>query len=216
MGEEVGLVVLGSGGHALTVAEAAETTGREVSRYIDVHPDDYRSGFSSVLYEIARSGLASGLFVLGIGSNHIRAKLHERVSQVHPGALFPPIFHSTAWVSPSARIEAGAILLAHASAGHKARMGVGSLINTGGSLDHNSTLGDYGSLGPGARTGGNVAVGARTMVGLQAGILHGRSVGDDTVIGAQSLVLEDIPGLCVAYGSPCSVVRERQRDDNYY
>jgi len=60
-----------------------------------------------------------------------------------------------------------------------------------------------------------VTIGKRTAIGLNAGILQGISVGPDTVIGAHSLVNKDMPDSVVAYGTPATVVRQRQRDDRY-
>lgn len=208
------VVVLGSGGHARAVAEAATSSGFAVEEFVGLDHND--NTFKALLQRISLLDLSSTSLALGVGTNHVRARLHQRVITTFPHAVFPPIIHHTAWVSTDGAIDDGAILLAFASVGPGAHARVGSLLNTGASLDHDSTVGDYGSLGPGARTGGDVSIGSRTMVGMQAGILHGRTVGDDSVIGAHSAVVHDIPSLCVAYGTPCRVIRKRNQDEDYY
>lgn len=208
------LVVLGSGGHSSAVAEAAESSGLSVTGNIALNPKDF--SLDALIYAVGRIELRTTSLALGVGTNHLRAQVHNRVINAFPHAMFPPLVHKTAFVSPSSAIDDGAVLLAFAYVGPGAHAGVGSLINTGASLDHHSAVGDYGSLGPGARAGGGASIGSRTMVGMQAGILHGRTVGDDSVIGAHSAVVHDIPSLCVGYGIPCRVIRKRSQDEDYY
>jgi len=207
------LVLLGNRGHASSVADAAESSGFTVEGLIGISSSDDQ--FQSLLVAIRELDLESTSLGLGIGPNHWRNTIHSEVAQAYPTAKFPSIVHASALVSPSAVLGNGAVLLAHASAGANSQIGLGALLNTGASLDHDSTLGDFASLGPGARTGGDTSIGARTMIGLQAGILQGRIVGEDTVIGAHSLVIENIPPLSVAIGTPCRPTRSRTKNEYY-
>ena len=214
MSSDRNLVVIGNGGHAASVAEAAESAGFVVGTLWPISEEE--DSFADIISRTAALDLEKTALALGVGTNFFRGAVHASISEAFPTARFPSIVHKTAWLSPSASIESGAVMLAHASAGAKARLSAGSLLNTGASLDHDSALGEFASLGPGARTGGNVTIGPRTMIGLQAGILQGRTVGEDSVVGAQSLVLEDIPPLSVAVGSPSRVIRSREREEQYY
>lgn len=208
------LVVLGSGGHSGSVAEAAQSAGFLIDDFIDVSGGN--AEFEKLISSMSARDLSSTYFALGIGTNHIRYQVHVAITRLFPQIRFPPIIHSSAWVSPSASISDGAVLLSHSSVGAHALLGVGTLLNSGASLDHHSTLGNFASLGPGARTGGNVVIGVRAMVGLQAGVLQGRALGDDCVVGANSLVTNNVPPLSVAIGSPCRVTRVRPWDESPY
>ena len=210
------LMVIGSSGHAQAVLEAADTAGFVVVGEVSTANLDGDIGFASLISALRDVDLVTTALALGHGVNHVRFRAFEEVISEFPRAQFPPIIHSSAWVSPTASLGQGAVVLSQASVGSGSTLGVGALINTGASLDHDSTLGDFASLGPGARTGGNTLIGPRTMLGLQAGILHGRTIGEDTVVGAHSLVIEDIPALSVAIGTPCRVTRSRKWDENYY
>jgi sugar O-acyltransferase (sialic acid O-acetyltransferase NeuD family) len=210
------LMVIGSSGHAQSVLEAAETAGFVVDGAISTANSDGDIGFASLLSALHDIDLVTTALAFGHGVNHVRFRAFEEVLSVFPQAQFPPIVHSSAWVSPTASLGRGAVVLAQASVGSDSTLGVGALINTGASLDHDSTLGDFASLGPGARTSGNTLIGPRTMLGLHAGVLQGRTIGEDTVVGAHSLVIEDIPALSVAIGTPCRVTRSREWDESYY
>ena len=209
-------MVIGSSGHAKSVLEAADSAGFVVDGTISTENSDGDIGFASLISALHDVDIVTTALALGHGVNHVRFRAFEEVLSVFPQAQFPPIVHSSAWVSPTASLGRGAVVLAQASVGSGSTLGVGALINTGASLDHDSTLGDFASLGPGARTGGNALIGPRTMLGLQAGILQGRTIGEDTVVGAHSLVVEDIPPLSVAMGTPCRVTRSREWGENYY
>lgn len=209
------LIVVGAGGHAGSVADAARSAGFTIVGFFDGSADR-SAGEREVLDSLDGVDLEETGFALGIGANYSREDAYATIKNSYPGARFPVIVHSSAWVSPSANLAEGAVVLSMASVGPGCSVGPGSLVNTGSSLDHDSQMGSFSSLGPGARTGGNVTIGERTVIGLNAGILQGISVGSDTVIGAHSLVNEAMPDSVVAYGTPATVVRKRQRDDRYH
>lgn len=210
------IIILGAGGHALSVADAAVSSGWAVEGFYSLDGSGPATSVGPVFSSLESLDLEDIALVPGIGSNHMRDDALEDVVSLFPTVTVTSVIHATAWVSPSATVHPGSVILAQASVGPGSVLGRGALVNTGASVDHESSLGDFASLGPGARTGGNVEIGPRTMVGMQAGILHGVTVGADTVIGAQSLVTSDIDSHVVAWGTPAKVVRNRSREDTYY
>jgi sugar O-acyltransferase (sialic acid O-acetyltransferase NeuD family) len=209
------LILIGSGGHAGAVADAASSAGFTVIGFFD--PSAGVSGSDrKVLNSLDGIDIGATSFALGIGANYSREDAYVNIKSSFPYAHFPAIVHSSAFVSPLATLAEGVVVMAMASVGPGCVVEVGALLNTGSSLDHDSFLGPFASLGPGARTGGNVRIADRTVIGLNAGILQGVSIGSDTVVGAHSFVNKDMPGATVAYGVPVAPVRQRQRDDRYY
>jgi len=210
------LIVVGAGGHALSVADAALSAGWTLAGFYSPDGTGPASALGPVLSSLDSLDLSDTAFALGIGTNHVRETVAEDISKKLAQTEIVSVVHATAWVSPHATVHPGAVILAHAAVGLGSTVGQGALLNTGSSLDHESTLGDYASLGPGARTGGNVSVGDRTMIGIQAGIVHGVTVGSDCVVGAHSLVNSDLDSNIVAWGTPAKTVRTRLKDDPYY
>ena len=210
------LIIVGAGGHALSVGDAALSAGWTVVGFYS--PDG--AGPASILGPVSSSldalDLSEAAFALGIGTNHLRQTVAEDISQRFAQTEILSVVHATAWVSPHATVHPGAVILAHTSVGPGSTVGRGALLNTGASLDHESSLGKYASLGPGARTGGNVSVGERTMIGIQAGIVHGVRVGSDCVVGGHSFVNSDLDSNIVAWGTPATTVRTRLKEDPYY
>ena len=210
------LIIVGAGGHALSVGDAALSAGWTVVGFYSPDGTGPASILGPVLSSLDSLELSNTAFALGIGTNHVRETVARDISRRFAQTEIVSVVHATAWVSPHATVHPGAVILAHTSVGPGSTVGRGALLNTGASLDHESSLGDYASLGPGARTGGNVSVGERTMIGIQAGIVHGVTVGSDCVVGAHSLVNSDLDSNVVAWGTPATTVRTRQQDDPYY
>jgi sugar O-acyltransferase (sialic acid O-acetyltransferase NeuD family) len=215
MTSSASLIILGAGGHASSVADAAQSAGFSITGFFS--PDKTSTGVGgTTLSTLEPFDLSLTSFALGVGTNYSREGVFLSFSKENPDARVVSLVHSTAWVSPSASLGEGSVVLAHAFVGPQCEVGPGAIVNTGASLDHDSTLGAFASLGPGARTGGKVKIGARTMVGMQAAIIHGVSVGSDTVIGANSLVNGDIESSLIAFGSPAKIIRARSRDEPYF
>lgn len=210
------LIIVGAGGHALSVADAALSAGSTVVGFYSPDGTGPASALGPVLSSLDPLDLSDTAFALGIGTNHSRESSAQDISKRFARTEIVSVIHATAWVSPHATVHPGAVILAHTSVGPGSTVGRGALLNTGASLDHESSLCDYASLGPGARTGGNVSVGERTMIGIQAGIVHGVTVGSDCVVGANSLVNSDLDSNVVAWGTPARTVRTRLKDDPYY
>ncbi len=209
------LMLIGSGGHAGAVADAATSAGFNVLGFFDPTAPP-AAGDRKVVTSLDGIDIGATSFALGIGANYSREDAYANIKSFFPDAHFPAIVHSSAFVSPMATLAEGVVVMSMASVGPGCVVEVGALLNTGSSLDHDSFLGPFASLGPGALTGGNVRIAERTVIGLNAGILQGVSLGSDTVVGAHSFVNKDIPGATVAYGVPAAPVRQRQRDDRYY
>jgi len=210
------LIIVGAGGHALSVADAALSAGWTVVGFYSPDGAGPSLTLGPVLSSLDSPDLSDTAFALGIGTNHSRETVAEDISKRFPQTEIVSVVHATAWVSPHATVHPGAVILAHTSVGPGSTVGRGALLNTGASLDHESSLGDYASLGLGARTGGNVSVGERTMIGIQAGIVHGVRVGSDCVVGGHSFVNSDLDNNIVAWGTPATTVRTRLKDDPYY
>ena len=210
------LIIVGSGGHALSVADAALSAGWTVVGFFSPEGTGPASILGPVLSSLDSLELSNTAFALGIGTNHVRETVARDISRRFAHTEIVSVVHATAWVAPHATVHPGAVILAHTSVGPGSTVGRGALLNTGASLDHESSLSDYASLGPGALTGGNVSVGERTMIGIQAGILQGVTVGSDCVVGAHSLVNSDLDSNIVAWGTPATTVRTRLKEDPYY
>lgn len=188
------VLLLGGGGHAGPVIEALRATGDEVAGFLDDTP---RTDLLNVRWLGPTSELAMrradwpAAAVVAVGDNIQRLRLGA-LCRVHGYAL-PRVVHPAALVSPSARIEEGAQVMARAVIGTAARVGPLALVNTGAILEHDAVLGEAAHLGPGAVLCGGVAVGLRALVGAGAVVRPGVTIGGDAVIAAGAAVVADVP-----------------------
>jgi sugar O-acyltransferase (sialic acid O-acetyltransferase NeuD family) len=199
------IVMLGGGGHALVVAEAAALAGFRVVGLYDDHPDPV----AARLLHIPRLGNLDAFLasrettpaILAFGDLAFRCdllgRLHARANHfaralVHPSA----VVHASAtlgrgvYIGPTAVVHSFAVISDHA------------IINTAAVVEHECRIGTNAHLAPGAILGGRVTIGDGTLVGLGSRILPNLSVGNSAIVGAGAIVTRDVaPGLTVV-GSP--------------
>jgi sugar O-acyltransferase (sialic acid O-acetyltransferase NeuD family) len=154
-------------------------------------------------------------FVVAIGDNHVRATTFAHARDACPALEPVSAIHPHTVIARDATVGPGSILMAGAVVSNGCTVGTGALLGTNSSVDHDGRLENFASLAPGAATGGNVRIGTCTAVGLGASIVHAVTIGEHTVIGAGAVVIDDVPGLVVAYGMPARVARSRSAGEPY-
>ena len=103
--------------------------------------------------------------IVAIGDNADR----KRVSKEFRG-VWGIAIHPTAYVSKSAHLEPGVVVMAHAVIQPHAFIGAHAIVNTGATVDHHCRVGAYAHIAPGAHLCGNVEIGEGTLVGVGVGI----------------------------------------------
>ena len=58
-------------------------------------------------------------------------------------------------------------------------------------------------------------IGKYSAVGIGANLLNKINIGRHVVIGSGALVTEDIRDVCLAYGVPAKVIRQRKAGEKY-
>ncbi len=127
----------------------------------------------------------------GIGNYQVRLKVFHQLADA--GFVCPPIVHPTAHVDPSARLEAGVLVLAMSYVSGNAVVGMGTLINNSVVISHDCVLGVCTSLSPGAMTAGEVVVEDFAQIGMNATINIGVRVGRECRIGNGATIKKDVP-----------------------
>ena len=79
----------------------------------------------------------------------------------------PALVHPRAWVSPSARVAEGAVVLALAGVGAGSTVEEGAIVNLGALIDHDCVIGACAHVAPGVvvKAGNRVAPGAKLESG---------------------------------------------------
>ncbi len=183
-----GVLLVGAGGHAKAIVEAL---GEDmIAAYVDGKVVLWLKAEHIDGDEIALRSPQPAAFVMGLGGVSPRALKHrfslfERY--LASGRTAPAVRHATAIVSPSARIEAGAIILAGAIIQPDAVVGRAAIVNTGAIVEHDSHVGAGCHIAPGAVVLGGVKIGRCAMVGAGAVVLPQCEIGDARLIPANEL-----------------------------
>lgn len=192
-------LILSLGGEVLGYVDADRTKLGEVA---DDAGRRVVAGEAEYLDRIAQSALDPPLnghaTALAIGDNNARAHLLSCLV----GAELPALVHSSAVVSPAARLGRGTVVLAHVVVNARARIGDGVILNSGAIVEHDCILGDAVHVSPGTVLCGRVKVGDRTWIGAGATVIQNVVIGSDVVVGAGSVVLRDIPDGVKVVGNP--------------
>lgn len=206
------LVVVGAGGHAKVVIEAARASGLwDVVGLIDPSPAATSAlgvpvlGGDEMLPQLLAGGVSAA--VIALGGNALRERLGRQAQDM--GFELPSIVHPSALVSPSARLGAGVVVMARAVIGTEAVVSDLAIVNTGAVLDHDNFVGIAGHVAPGCALAGNVSVGDRSLVGVGSAVRPQIRIGADVVIGAGSVVVADVPDGAIVAGAPARPLRER-------
>lgn len=224
-----GLVLIGGGGHALVVAEAAGLRGYRVAGFLD----DYEGAAMGRAWESgAEGGDASvraprlgklrefepaldvcrggGAWALGIGGIAIRRELLNGVLALGllgaavPSAAgwTPTLIHPAAWVSPTARVGRGVYVGPGAVIHSRAVVADWAIINSGAIIEHECEIGENAHIAPGTVLGGATRVGRDTLVGIGTRTLPGMRIGSACVVGAGSVVVREVQDGAKVRGVP--------------
>lgn len=203
------LAILGAGGHARVVADAAEAAGWTVPGLFDreAPPGDHPwpvLGDAEALF--SRAAEFDGV-VVALGDNALR--LDWTLKLAARGLPLATVIHPTAWVSPRAELGGGTVVLAQAGIGTGARLGRAVIVNTGASVDHDCALGDGVHVSPGARLAGGVTVGERGWIGIGAVVREGLMLGAAVRVGAGAAVVGPVEDGQTVVGVPARPMRGR-------
>jgi sugar O-acyltransferase (sialic acid O-acetyltransferase NeuD family) len=202
------VVIYGAGGQARVLLELMDRAGIcPIAGIVDDNPDFLGTKVDGIAVLGAIERLASLIrvhrihrAVIAVGNNANRKKLadHARAQ----GLRLPVLIHPHAYVSPTAKMGDGSVVMAGAVISAHTTIGELGIINTRASVDHDCSVGDCVHIAPGATLAGGVTVGNGTLIGVGATIMPGLCIGDNSVVGAGTVVIRDVPSHTTVVGNP--------------
>jgi UDP-perosamine 4-acetyltransferase len=211
------VLIWGSGGHGRVVADLVRACGAEVAGFIDrdreklgkvVEPggakvvvveDEFRERW------LITSELPAGACSVmpAIGSNEARVRTLTQLGEY----LTPALVHPKAYVSRSAILSRGTVVLAGAVVNAQAGVGRAGIVNSGAVVEHDCDLAEAVHVSPGAVITGGVSVGAGAWIGAGAVVREGLRIGRDSIVGAGAVVLRDVEDGWTVVGNPARRIR---------
>lgn len=212
--------MIGGGGHAIVVAEAARMAEppHPIAGFLDDH---LAAPLAAILIDLPHPYPAPAClgpleavalvgdqgWVIALGDLRARRAAIKRMASaagLGTGGKAVTVVHPTAIVSPSALIGAGTFIGPGAIVHARARVGPHCIINTGAIVEHDCTLEENVHIAPGAVLAGGVKVGRDSLVGLGSRVLPQVRIGHLAVVGAGAVVLGDVADGSTVVGVPAS------------
>ena len=210
------IVIIGAGGHALSVTNIALSCGFNVIFYVD----DQKSGQKIIGKPVVsnKKFISEGPhknLCLAVGDNSIREKIYKEYNKIFPSIKFPTLIHSSSIVGFNTEIGEGTVVMPLANIGPNTKINSFCIVNSAASIDHDSSMDSFSSLAPGSILGGNVVVGKRSVISIGATIKNNINIGSDVVIGANSYVNLPVKNNVLAMGTPCRKISNRRKGEKY-
>lgn len=189
------LIIIGASGHGKVVCDSARRTGlySEIVFMDDAVVGEFYGSYVIGKISEASRFISDYSFVVAIGSNSIRKKIHNILLDI--GVKFVSIIDPSALISKTAYLGQGSVILSKAIVNADAKIGDGVIVNTASIVEHDCSIGNFCHISPNATICGTVNVGPETWVGAGATVVNNLSICDSVTIGAGSIVLNNINSL---------------------
>ena len=188
------VVVVGFGGHALSVVDSVNRMGiYNIVGYTDRKPVQYDVqipylGTDDVLQQLYKDACVK-YAILGIGymgKGTARKDLYGKLKTI--GYEFPVIIDPSALVSESAIVDEGCFIGKYAVVNAYAKIGKMCIVNTGAIVEHECNVGDFSHIAIGASLCGQVDVGNSCFIGANATVIQCQRLQNNEIVPAGETV----------------------------
>ncbi len=131
------LVLLGAGGYAYTLADLVAQTG-EYKEVIFLDDNPATKNVCGVCADYVKFKDENTAFYPAFGHNEVRMKWLKQLRA--EGLTVPTFIHPRAYVSPTAKLETGVVILPLAVVNTNCHIKSGCIVNCGAIVDHDCIL----------------------------------------------------------------------------
>ena len=206
MSSKIGLLILGFGGHARSVANVALSMGYRELLFVDdnAKPNESFLGYP-VCNEFTDKLPANWACMPAAGDNR-RRQLQIEYAATH-GWNIAMLIAPSAHVGIGAVIEKGTLVAHHAYVGPMAAIGTGCIVNTGAVIEHECAVDDFSHVSVNASIAGRSRLGRYGFIGVGSTVIDGITLGDDITVGAGAVVTKSTnkPGTYI--GVPAKLLK---------
>ncbi|MDI1256573.1 MAG: acetyltransferase [Flavobacterium sp.] len=198
------LYIFGASGHGKVVRELVESNNHKVAAFFDDNPQKSYCGLTPIFNttDIINPSTNDAI-IIAVGNNYSRKEISKRLYNYN----FFTSIHKSAFVSTSAKIGEGTVILVNAVINTDAQIGNHVIINSAAVVEHDCVIEDYVHISPGAILSGNIHVGKGTHIGSGATVIPGVKIGKWCTIGAGTIVLNDVPDGATLIGNPGRIIK---------
>lgn len=207
------IILLGTGGHAHSVADSIERAGKyRIAGFLD------REGMQEAFYREYRvlgtdadmkryydRGIRNAFVTVGfMGHGDVRERLYRQLKET--GYRIPNIIDDTAVVSHNAALEEGIFVGKKAVVNAGAGIGTMCIVNTGAIVEHDCQVEDFSHIAVGAVLCGGVRVGKAAFVGANATVIQNREIGKHCIVAAGTIVRKNVGDCVMDWNGKCQKI----------
>ena len=193
------LIVLGDGGHARAVVDVALATGEfEIKAVVGLDAVNEKNWSKHGITWVHDSNLddlaeSETFAIVGLGQirdPEPRVRAYARLADL--GVVMATLISPHAYVSKSADIGRGSVIMHGAVVNAHARIGENTIINSMALVEHDAFVGSHTHISTGSIVNGESRVGEKTFIGSGALLKQGISIGSNCFIPMGSCVAADV------------------------
>lgn len=196
-----GLIILGFGGHARSIADVALASGIEELLFVDDNAGIGEQFFGFPVQKSFEGSLPEGWGCLPASGDNKRRELQIEFAKSR-GWPIATLISSTATIGIGSVISPGCFVAHHAHIGPMTTIGKGTIINTGAIVEHDCAIGDFTHISIGAIVAGRSTVGHFCSVFAGSTVIDSLNICNEVIVGGSSLVINDIQESGVYVGVP--------------
>jgi sugar O-acyltransferase (sialic acid O-acetyltransferase NeuD family) len=207
------LVLIGGGGHCHSVIDAIES--QKAYNILGILDDNTSLktvmsypvlGNDSEIQQLVNNGCYFIITLGNIGKLQPRKKIIETI-EYYKGK-FATIISPYAYVSASATIGEGTVVLHHALINSNAIIGKHCIINSKALVEHDAKIGNNSHVATGSIINGSVEVGENCFIGSNATTKQNIMIADGVIVGAGSVIVKDLEESMAYAGIPAIPMRK--------
>lgn len=198
--KKIPLLLIGGGGHCRSCIDVIEATADyEIVGIVEA--DNYQAdeydrlpypvvGTDADLPQLITQAPHCLITIGQIKQAGIRQEKFKQLKKL--GAILPTVISPLAYVSSTAKIGEGSIIMHQSLVNSYVQVGDNCIINSQSLLEHDCLVANHSHISTAAKLNGQVSVGEGCLIGSGTLIKQGVQIADQVIIGMGSRVLNDI------------------------
>ena len=202
-----GLLILGFGGHARSVADVALSSGIKQLLFIDANARDGEQFLGFRILRSMEGSLTKGWQCLPASGDNMTRKLQVEMAELQNWPL-ATLVSPTATIGMGSVISPGCFIAHHAHVGPMVTIGQGCIINTRAIVEHDCIVGDYSHISIGTSVAGRSVVGDFCSIFAGSTVIDSLEICSDVIVGGGAVVIRNIQKPGVYVGVPAKRVNK--------